>query len=124
MTQQPIIQNFSVPADNDHDVYITINSNVAGDTLDDCTVYFNVYEQAFGAPVPDVPPIITKTSLSGGGVTILPSPPLTVRVSFVKTETAALLRNYCYEATVVDGVGNVDTVTTGIMTVTGTENRP
>ncbi len=120
---QPLIQNFDVPANNDHDVYFTIASSTPGDTLEGCTVYWNAYEQAFGEPIVGVPPVIVKTSLSGGGITILPSPPMTFVVALSKTDTVALLRNYYHEATVVDEINDEDTVTIGTMTVTGTENR-
>jgi hypothetical protein len=121
---QPVIQHFSVPANNDHDVIFTIASGTAGDSLSGCTIYWNAYEQSFGEPVAAIPPVITKTSLSGGGIDILPSPPMTFRVALNKADTASLLRNYYHEATVVDEVNNEDTVTIGIMTVTATENRP
>jgi hypothetical protein len=120
---QPLIQNFSVPADNDHDVIFTITSSASSDTLDGSTVYWRVFEQMMGSPTPAVPPVISKSSQSGDGVTILPSPPMTFVVSLSKVDTAALLRNYYHEATVVDEIGNIDTVTVGVMTVTPTENR-
>ncbi len=120
---QPLIQNFSVPADNDHDVIFTITSNTPDDTLAGSTIYWRAFEQTIGSPVPSAPPVISKSSLSSGGVAILPSPPMTFVVSLDKVDTAALLRNYYHEATVVDELGNIDTVTVGIMTVTPTENR-
>jgi hypothetical protein len=120
---QPLIQNFSVPADNDHDIIFTITSSAPGDTLAGSTVYWRAFEQEMGSPTPSVPPVISKSSLSGGGVTILPSPPMTFIVVLGKADTAALLRNYYHEATIVDEIGNIDTVTVGIMTVTPTENR-
>jgi hypothetical protein len=120
---QPVIQNFSVPADNSHDVVVTITSSIPGDSLRTSTVYWRVFEQAFGSPVPGSPPVIQKSSLSGGGIEILPSPPMTFSVLLSASDTVGLLRNYYHEATVVDEGGNVDTVTVGIMTVTATENR-
>ncbi len=120
---QPLISNFSIPADNDHDAILTIKSDVAGDSLSGCTVYWRAFEQSFGVPVPNIPPVLDKNSLSGGDVVILPSPPMTVRISFRRAETAALLRNYYHEVTVIDEILNQDTVTVGIMTVTQTENR-
>lgn len=120
---QPTISNFSIPADNDHLAVLTIASTVPDDTLSGCTVYLRVYEQTFGVPTAGIDPVIEKSSVSGGGITILESPPMTVTISFVKADTLPLLRNYYYEVTVQDEIGDLDTVTVGIMTVTGTENR-
>lgn len=120
---QPTISNFEIPADNDHLAVLTIASDTPGDTLAGCTVYFRAFEQTFGVPTAGVNPVIEKSSLSGGDVVALESPPMTVTIAFSHADTVNLLRNYYYEITVVDGGGNIDTVTVGIMTVTGTENR-
>lgn len=118
----PTIQDFSVPADSDHDVIITVESSIVGDTLIGSTIHWCAYEQALGSPVPSLPPVISKVSPSGG-IVILESPPMTFVVLLAKADTALLLRNYYHEATVVDALGNVNPVTVGIMTVTATENR-
>lgn len=120
---QPVLQNFSVPADSDEDIVLTITTTIVGDTLDGATVYWRVYEQHFAIVDPDVPPVIEKSSLSGGGIDILPSPPMTVRITVTKTDTALLLRNYYHEVTVIAVDGSQYPPTCGIMTVTATENR-
>jgi hypothetical protein len=120
---QPTISNFSLPADNDHIAVLTIASSTPGDTLVGCTVYLRIYEQTFGVPTAGVDHVLEKSSLSGGDITILASPPMTVSILFTAADTLLLLRNYYYEVTVVDEIGDLDTVTVGILTVTGTENR-
>jgi hypothetical protein len=120
---QPAYSNFEIPADNDHLVVLTIASSTPDDTLAGCNVYFRVFEETFGVPTAGVDPVIEKSSLSGNGVTILESPPMTVSILFSKSDTVSLLRNYYYEVTVQDGIGDLDTVTVGVMTITGTENR-
>jgi hypothetical protein len=120
---QPLIQNFSVPANSDQILTFTITSGIPNDSLVGATIYWRVYDQEFGCVVPTIPPVISKSSLSGGGITILASPPMTFTVDLLRTDTVNLLRNYYHEATVVDEIGENEPVTVGIMTVTGTENR-
>lgn len=120
---QPTISNFTIPADNDHLAVLTIDSATLGDSLSGCTVYLRVFEQEFGVPTAGVAPVLEKSSLSGGDVTILASPPMTVSILFKHAETASMLRNYYYEVTIKGAGGDLDTVTIGIMTVTATENR-
>jgi len=121
--QSPDIQNFSIPADNDAVVTFLISSDVVGDTLSGCIVYWNAYEQELGLPTVGVEPVIAKSSLSGHGIEILESPPMTFQVVIDAADSVDLLRNYYHEATIVDEFGDTNTVTVGIMTVTGTENR-
>jgi hypothetical protein len=120
----PLIQNFSVAANTDEDIIVTITTQVPGDTLVGVTVYWRLFEQQFGIPVPNVNPILEKSSHSGGGITILDSPPMTFRLTLLRGDTVGLLRNYYQETTVVDAVGNYSDPECGIMTVTPTENRP
>ena len=117
------IQNFPVPADNDADIFFTVASADPLDSLDGNTVYWRAYEQEFGCPIPNVPPVIEKSSLVPGEIDILPSPPMTFVVRLTKSDLAVLLRNYYHEATLSDVSGNIDTVAYGIMTVGQTENR-
>lgn len=119
----PLIQNFPFPADSDGDVVLTITSSAPGDTLAGATVYWRVYAQEFGIVDPALSPLIEKSSLSGGGIAILPSPPMTVRITLTKMDVATMLRNYYHELTVVAVDGTQYPPTTGIMTVTSTENR-
>lgn len=118
----PTLQNFSVAADTDQDVIVTITTQVPGDTLDGATVYWRLFEQQYGTPLPNVAPVLQKSSPSTG-IIILSSPPMTFRLSFSRADTALLLRNYYHETLVVDAVGNHSDPMCGIMTVTGTENR-
>lgn len=125
MTTQTLvpIQNFSVPADSDQDIYFSVATALPDEGLGGCTVYWRVYEQEFGCPVHGADPVIEKSSLSGGGIAILPSPPSTFIVSLLHADTLNLLRNYYHEALLVDVFGNQDTIVCGVMSVTQTENR-
>lgn len=122
----PCIQNFSVAANSDQDLQFTIETcspeedSLSGDTD---TLYWRAYEQMFGCPVEGLPPVIAKSSLSGGGIVVLPSPPMTFQVSLSHFDTINLLRNYYHEVLLVDASGNQDTIACGIMTVIQTENR-
>lgn len=119
----PLIQNFTVPAGDLTPVDFDISPD-ASNTLDNCVVYLSVYEQVYGLPVVDVPPVIEKTSLSGGDIDVTDAGHQRFTVTFVGTDTVALLGNYYHEVTIVDAADNKVTVTVGIMTVTQTENRP
>lgn len=115
----PIIQNFSIPAGDSQTIEFDITSEtIQQATLVGATVFWEVYEQVNGLPVPDVDPVIRKTSLSGGGIQILPdSQPLTFYVFVDPEDTDALARNYYHEAKVYDSTGNPISITYGIMTV-------
>ena len=117
------IENFSIPAGSDQDIYFTVATTQPDDTLEGATVYWRVYEQEFGAPVDGVAPVLEKSTESGHGISILPSPPMTFRVSLLRADTLDLLRNYYHEALLVDATTNKDPIVCGIMTVTPTENR-
>lgn len=120
-----LIQNFSVPADNDVQVTLTVTPP---DPLETATVYWNAYEQQFGIPNFDLPSpsgtaaVIQKSTLDGS-ITIA-SPDNTCVIQILAGDTVDLLRNYYHETTLVDGGGNVSTLNCGIMTVTDTRNRP
>ncbi len=121
-----LIQNISIPADNDVIVPLSVTPDVGLDTLEDSTIYWRVYAQAFGIPAfdqsPAPTPLISKST--GDGITLLPSPtPMTCHISILRTDTAGLLRNYYHETTLVDVTGAWSTLNCGILTVTATENR-
>lgn len=117
----PIIQNVSVPANDDCDLDFTLLPS-SGPPLDPGTeIYFNVYDSAFGVPTAGVPAIISKTIESGISITDPQNMLFTVEI--LEADTAGLLRNYYYEVTVVDTDGNRVTTTVGTFTVTATENR-
>jgi len=116
-----IIQNFSVCANNDTDINFDIGPD-EGQSLIGTTIYWKAYQQMFGVPVPDTPPVIVKYSDNGLQVTDPDTGKFVVEISH--DDTVDLLRNYYHEATVVDENGNIVTVTIGIMTVTPTELRP
>jgi len=117
----PIIQNFSIPADNDVELDFTLLPT-SGVALGPGTeILFSVYESEFGAPVAGVPAVLSKTLDHGIQITDPDTKQFTVTVA--RADTVALLRNYYYEVTVVDVNGDATTTTVGILTITGTENR-
>ena len=116
----PIIQNFSVPANNDTDVNFDVGPD-EGQSLIGTTIYWNVYEQMGGLPVPGVPPIISKQT--DQGLQIVDPDLGQFAVNIMSADTVNRLRNYYHEATIVDQSGAIVTVTIGIMTVTSTEWR-
>lgn len=120
-----LIQNFAIPADNDLTIELDITPLMSMDTLAGSNVFWNVYEQQYGVPVPNVDPVITKSTLSpGGDITILDSPTMSALVTVLRADTVGLLRSYYHETTVRDITGNISTVNCGIVTITPTENRP
>ena len=116
----PIIQNFSVPANNDSDVNFDVGPD-EGQSLIGTTIYWNAYEQIGGLPIPGLPPIISKQT--DQGLQIVDPDFGKFVVNLVGADTADRLRNYYHEATIVDQNNAVVTVTIGIMTVTTTEWR-
>lgn len=117
----PIIQNFSLPADDDAKLDFTLLPS-SGVTLGPGTaIIFSVYEQEFGIPIPNVPAILTKVLDHGIEITDPDTKQFTV--TLLRADTAALLRNKYYEVRVVDVNDLAVTTTNGILTVTGTEIR-
>ncbi len=116
----PIIQNFSVPANNDTDVNFDVGPDDGG-SLVGTTIYWRAFEQENGSPLPDVDPVIEKVLDDGLQIT---DPDLgKFVVELDAADTVNLLRNYYHEATIVGESGSIVTVTVGIMTVTPTETR-
>lgn len=115
-----MIQNFSVPAGDSVDINFDIDPD-DGVSLVGATIYWRAYEQQFGQPLPGVDPVIEKYTDHGLQVTDPEAQKFTVELD--RTDTIDLLRNYYHEATIRDPNDNWVTVTLGIMTVTGTENR-
>jgi len=114
----PIIQNFSVAANNDTDVNFDVGPD-EGQSLIGTTIYWRAYEQEFGSPIGAA--IIQKQTDSGLQVVDPDFGKFVVELN--RDDTVGLLRNYFHEATIVDQNGNKVTVTQGIMTVTDTELR-
>ena len=114
-----LIQNFSVPADNDVTVPLKIDPSLGLTSLAG-TVYWRAYEQSFGIPNWDVPSgtaaLIQKSS-TDGSITET-SPAAGIHIHIHRGDTEFLLRNYYHEATLVDLSGHVSTLCIGIMTVT------
>lgn len=117
----PIVQNFSIPAGDDTNLNFDVDPD-DGVSLVGSTIYWRVFEQVFGLPVAGSEPVIEKYTDNGLQVTDPDEQTFTVELD--REDTIGLLRNYYHEATIKDVDGNYVTVTTGIMTVTGTENRP
>jgi hypothetical protein len=116
----PVIQNFSVPAGDSVDVNFDVDPDSG--SLIGSTIYWRVYEQENGLPVPGSDPIIEK--VLDDGLQITDPDLLQFVVELYRDDTIDRLRNYYHEATIKDADDNWVTVTLGIMTVTGTENRP
>jgi hypothetical protein len=114
------VQNFSVPAGDTYEE--TVDLSPFNLMLVDAVAYWRVFSAPFAVPDPTVPPLIEKSSLSGGDVELIESPPAMI-ITLVEHDTISLLRNYYREGRVIDANGNVTTVVTGVMTVTGTETR-
>lgn len=89
--------------------------------MDGAIAYFRLYEQSLGMPVLGVDPLLEKSL--GHDVVLTGSPVSGCAVTIHAADTAALLRNYYYEVTVIDGDERTITVATGLFTVTPTENR-
>jgi hypothetical protein len=119
----PDVQNFSISAGNLFEVTFDFSGVTGLDSLDGYTVYWSAYEETVGVPLAGVSAVITKSSLSGGGIELLDSPSTSCVMTLSGIDTVGLLRNYYHEASIVDAGGNQITPTTGIMTVLGTENR-
>lgn len=115
-----IIQNFSVPANNDTDVNFDVGPD-QGQSLLGTTIYWRAYAQAFGSPLEGMPAVIEKYTDHGLQITDPDVGKFVVELD--SQDTINMLHNYYHEATIVDGNGNIVTVTIGIMTVTPTELR-
>ncbi len=116
----PSLQNFSVVANNDTDVNFDVGPDDGG-SLVGTTIYWRAYTQENGSPVPGADPIISKVLDAGIQIT---DPDLgKFVVELDAADTAALLRNYYHEATIIGESGETVTVTIGIMTVTPSETR-
>ncbi len=118
----PIIQNFSVPANDDVKLNFTLTPLSGASIGPGAQIFFNVYEQEFGNVEPGVPPVIVKVLDHGIEVTDPNAKKFTVQL--LKTDTVNLLRNYGYEVLVIDVDGNQVRTTVGILTITATEIRP
>lgn len=116
----PIIQNFSIPAGDDVDVNFDVDPD-DGASLVGATIYWRVYEQEFGQPIAGADAVLEKVLDDGIQVTDPDAGQFVVEIA--ADDTVDMLRNYYHEARIKDVDGNWVTVTTGIMTVTGTEIR-
>ena len=117
----PITQNFSIPAGDSVDINFDVDPDEGG-SLIGSTIYWRAYEQESGLPVAGSEPVIEK--VLDDGIQIVNPDTLQFVVELDRADTVNLLRNYYHEATIKDQDDNWVTVTLGIMTVTGTENRP
>lgn len=117
----PVIQNFSVPADDDVELTVTVDDSLGLSSLQDFTIQWRVYAQEWGSPDPEQSALISKSTDSG--IAIPGSPPLVFTIQLSAADTAGLLGNYYHEATLVDVQSDRTTVMQGLVTVTPTENR-
>lgn len=116
----PTLQDFSIPADNDAVVTVTV-IDPPGLSLAGTTIEWRAYQQLHGVTISTV--ALAKSSSShGGGIAIPGSPADVFTIAFAAADTAALLGNYYHEATVIDAIGERSTVMYGLMTVLQTEN--
>ncbi len=116
----PIMQNFSLPAGDAADINFDVDPD-AGQTLMGSMIYWEMFEQKHGVPVPGVDPVVRK--VLDDGLQITDPDELKFTVSLQRADTIGLLRNYYHEAKVVDVDGNHVTVTQGVATITQTEIR-
>lgn len=109
-----VIQNFSVPANDDVEVGFTFD---AGHEIEQngSTATWAVYAQS-GGVVDRSTRLLVKTT--SDDITWPASPGDTFSVRINRADTADLLGNYYHEVEVVDANDDHTTVTTGIMTVT------
>ena len=117
----PLIQNFSLPADDSAVLNVQVNP-VEGVTLVGSTIFWRVYEQQFGLPLPGVDPVIVKTT--DHGIEVDDPDLLKFHITVEKADTVNLLRNFYHEARIeyLDGTGV--TILYGVLTIGGTEVRP
>src|SRR6266404_2510707 len=112
----PIIQNFSIPADDDVELDFTLLP-ISGVTLGPGTqIFFYVYNSEFGSPVPGELPILTK--VLDHGIEITDPDKKQFSVVIARADTVAMLRNYYYEVKVVDINHLAVTTTVGTLTIT------
>jgi hypothetical protein len=113
-------QNFTIAAGYNQIITFNVNPAVTP-SLVDTTIWWRVYEQAFGIPTGE--PIIQKSSLDSPSDVIGLDSPLSFLVQLYTADTIDLLRNYYHEATILNALQEVIGGSFGIMTVTETENR-
>lgn len=114
------MKNVSIPAGNDEILKFDVPLGVE---LQDSIAYWRLFDQKYGCPLPDVDPILIKSSMSGGGINISESP-RGIDVLVDSVDTILLLRNYFYELKIVSGDEQTHTIIeNGIFTVTQTEIR-
>ena len=115
-------QNFSIAQDTDDVINGTIITDIANATLVGSTMEWCLYPSLYGGPT-QTTPILTKTSHSGGDVTILPTPPMSFTIRIHASDTFGLaLGNYYHEAVVTDPGGARTRPWFGLMTLTQTQN--
>jgi hypothetical protein len=117
----PVVQNVSVPADDDAELDFSLTPT--GDIVlgPGSQIFFDVYEQQFGQPIPGTPAVLSK--VLDHGIQITNPDLLQFTVTIARADTVAMLRNYYYETRVVDVNNSSVTTTVGIFTITGTEIR-
>jgi hypothetical protein len=111
-------QNFTLAAGYNQVITFNVDPNVVP-SLVDTVIWWRVYEQAFGIPVPGWSPIIVKTDPD---VVSLDSP-LSFMVQMKTADTIDLLRNYYHEATIFNALNEMIGGSFGIMTVIASVNR-
>jgi hypothetical protein len=117
----PLIQNFSIPADDSAVLNVQVNP-VAGVTLVGSTIFWRVFEQEFGIPIPNVSSVLVKST--DHGIQIDDPDLLKFHITVDKPDTVGLLRNYYHEARIEYPDNTGVTIMYGILTVGGTEVRP
>lgn len=112
----PVIQNISIPAGDDIELTFDLD-NDALVTLNEGTIYWNVYEQSYG--IADGVPVLTCSTATE--ILIPASPSDVFIVTLLGSRTKGMLHNYYHEAFIEDMNGQKFTLTTGILTVTPTK---
>jgi hypothetical protein len=117
----PVVQNVSLPADDDAELDFTLSPTGDITLGPGSEIFFDVYEQQFGQPIPGTPAVLSY--VLNHGIQITNPDLLQFTVTVARADTVGLLRNYYYECRVMDVNGSSVTTTVGIFTITGTEIR-
>jgi hypothetical protein len=119
----PLLQDFSVAAGDSATITFDLTEVTGITDLADYMILWDAYIQSAGVPAASIAAVISKSSESGQGITILESPPLTCVLDLGGADTVNLIGNYYHELSIFDQSNNKITPTNGIMTVLSTENR-
>src|SRR5262252_4416419 len=114
-----LIQNFSIPANNDTVLSVDVGPDNENLTLAGATIYWKVFAQTAGVPYGD--PLISKSTNEGGGIEVLDNTYQLFTIELDRSETAGLLGNYYHETRIISALDDRVTVNQGIVCITMAE---